>query len=185
MPTPSIEELVDSGNLQKFIDTTKPLRLGVPGCGRGYDVVYFASKFPKWTCFGIDLAEQALEDARKQNTCQNATFILDNVLEPSGNWADSKFDILFDYTFLCALPLNIRPKWADSMAKYCSPGGLLICLEHPLDKLSDDGPPFRLSSEIYKQLLQDKFERVYFEKPTRIHHNGQSDMLSIWKRKND
>ncbi|RAL03281.1 uncharacterized protein BO80DRAFT_471066, partial [Aspergillus ibericus CBS 121593] len=44
------------------------------------------------------------------------------------------FDLIYDYTFLCALHPNLRPQWADRMALLPRQDGLLICLEYPMYK---------------------------------------------------
>ncbi|KAI7487426.1 hypothetical protein KC357_g2562 [Hortaea werneckii] len=65
------------------------------------------------------------------------------------------FDLIYDYTFLCALPPTLRPAWSKRMSQLLSPaGGILICLEFPLKKPpSSGGPPHGLTRELYEQLL--------------------------------
>ncbi|KAI7186949.1 hypothetical protein KC363_g6301 [Hortaea werneckii] len=65
------------------------------------------------------------------------------------------FDLIYDYTFLCALPPALRPVWSKRMSQLLSPaGGMLICLEFPLKKPpSLGGPPHGLTRELYEQLL--------------------------------
>ncbi|KAI7083022.1 hypothetical protein KC356_g7909 [Hortaea werneckii] len=66
------------------------------------------------------------------------------------------FDLIYDYTFLCALPPALRPAWSKRMSRLLSPaaGGILICLEFPLQKPpSSGGPPHGLTRELYEQLL--------------------------------
>ncbi|OCK74852.1 hypothetical protein K432DRAFT_468068 [Lepidopterella palustris CBS 459.81] len=54
---------------------------------------------------------------------------------------DVKFDLIYDYTFLCAMHPNMRRLWEKRMAELLKPGGLLICLEFPLWKdLKSPGP---------------------------------------------
>ena len=94
----------------------------------------------------------------------------------------------------------MRPKWAKRMAELITPGtGLLIALQHPITPEnfhSEDrmrGPPFLLSPEMYAfsmevanfsydELLGEHFERIYFEKPTKFHEVGATDMMSVYRR---
>jgi hypothetical protein len=95
----------------------------------------------------------------------------------------------------------MRPQWAKRMAEIITPKtGLLIALQHPIDKAvfhSEDvnrGPPFLLSPEMYiylcfgsntsyNELLEMEFERIYFAKPTKCHALGETDIMSVWRRR--
>jgi hypothetical protein len=86
------------------------------------------------------------------------------------------------------------------MAEIITPGtGLLIALQHPITPEnfhSEDrnrGPPFLLSPELYpfqlrlansryEELLGENFERIYFERPTKCHKVGATDMMSVYRR---
>ena len=35
----------------------------------------------------------------------------------------------------------------------------------------------------YEELLGENFERVYFEKPTKFHKVGATDMMSVYRRR--
>jgi len=114
------------------------------------------------------------------------------------------FDLIYDYTFLCAIPPSLRSNWARRMKELLSPTGILICLEFPLWKELDAvGPPYGLNG-VYWNLLaeggdgvlhdsestgakqmdqgQGPFERVLYYKPERSYDQGRgTDMVSVWK----
>lgn len=78
-------------------------------------------------------------------------FILGNFFEDDflsethadGSSSPKNFDIIYDYTFLCALPPPLRPKWAARMSQLLAPQGTLICTQYPLGKDPRlGGPPF-------------------------------------------
>lgn len=74
---------------------------------------------------------------------------------------DEKFDLIFDYTFLCALPRELRPTWAKRMSELLAPDGFLVCLEWPLQKSpKEGGPPHGLSAELYEELLRKPGQEV-------------------------
>ncbi|KAI7539295.1 hypothetical protein KC331_g9840 [Hortaea werneckii] len=77
------------------------------------------------------------------------------------------FDLIYDYTFLCALPPALRPAWSKRMSQLLSPlGGILICLEFPLEKPpSSGGPPHGLTRELYEQLLNRPGKGVEYTRP--------------------
>lgn len=77
---------------------------------------------------------------------------------------DEKFDLIFDYTFLCALPRELRPPWAKRMSELLAPDGFLVCLEWPLQKSpKEGGPPHGLSAELYGELLRKPGQEVEYD----------------------
>jgi len=195
----------------------------VPGCGRGYDV--FLLTAAGYDAYGLDTSQLALEGARKlaDEPSRIAKYPLRNGIEGRGEakftFADffkddflsetdgGGFDIIYDYTFLCALPPELRPKWANRMSELLAPTGHLICLEFPLSKPpKSGGPPHGLTAELYEQLLawpgrevnynlggyvvedrslghaDDALVRMARWKAERTHEVGKgSDHVSIWK----
>ncbi|ROT34641.1 S-adenosyl-L-methionine-dependent methyltransferase [Sodiomyces alkalinus F11] len=137
-------------------------------------------------------------------------FFDDAWLEECGVGRDGRFDLIFDYTFLCALPPSARPKWAARMASLLHPStGRLVCLEFPSGKpLSEPGPPWGLTPDIYVALLARPGEDLVFEngeqvrippldpekglrrldliKPARTHNNATNedgtvrDWIHVW-----
>ncbi|KAF8423307.1 S-adenosyl-L-methionine-dependent methyltransferase [Tirmania nivea] len=176
----------------------------VPGCGKGYDVKLLAEH--GFTSFGVEIAERAVKVARE---CYNENklagegedrkgrveFILGDYFKD--DWvkrevvgeerqAEGAVDLIYDYTFLCALHPTLRPQWAKQMTNLLAKGtGLLICLEFPLYKsLELPGPPWGLRSHIYDELLSENFELVERYKPEKTYKIGEgTDMLSVWRRK--
>jgi SAM-dependent methyltransferase len=196
----------------------------VPGCGRGYDVLLLASY--GYDAYGADVSQTAIDACNELDRDQaedsakypikdaaigrgSRNFLLvdffnDDLLSHTGG---SKFDVIYDYTFLCAIPPQLRPKWSKKMSELLAPGGSLICLEFPLAKSPKaGGPPHGLSSELYVQLFkqpgeeveygedghvkfndsqlneQSGLSRVAHWQPSRTHQVGQgTDKVSIWQ----
>lgn len=142
----------------------------VPGCGGGYDVQLFASY--GYDAYGLDASKIAVDKAEqhlraqgkeqtyKLQSIQNgrgeacfllADFFRDDFLAATHEGVHPSkprtFDIIYDYTFLCALPPPLRPRWAARMSQLLAPGGILICTEYPLGKDPRlGGPPFGVFS---------------------------------------
>ncbi|KAK5168209.1 uncharacterized protein LTR77_006778 [Saxophila tyrrhenica] len=146
----------------------------VPGCGRGYDVLLFASY--GFDAYGLDVSATAIKAAeellREQDKEQifpvqhvqagrgepkfiEADFFKDDFLSEIGvSKSDGPFDLIYDYTFLCALPPSMRPRWAARMSELLSPTGTLVCMEFPLGKDPNlGGPPHGLTHDLYEQLF--------------------------------
>ncbi|KAF3931355.1 hypothetical protein ABW20_dc0104414 [Dactylellina cionopaga] len=209
-PSPSLVDLLeDHPELLSQGPQGKRLTALVPGCGRGYDVLLFASHGVD--AYGLDLTPLAIAEAQKtaeknypssllssgRYNFINGDFFESSWLSSLGSNGDSNnnnditaengFDLVYDYTFFCSVDPSqgLRTKWAARMAELVKPGGRLICLEFPLDRSLDQlGPPWPMRSEIYKEVLENVgFERVLHVKPRRYLEAGKdSDMIAVWKR---
>jgi methyl halide transferase len=112
-------------------------------------------------------------------------------------------DLVYDYTFLCAIPPVMRGQWAAKMASLVKPGGELLTLIFPIcdkvrrsqgkDKVrlpgraekcstldpawaaQEGGPPYRMSMELVKSLLEPVgFESFFLEDlPPELSHPGR------------
>ncbi|KAI1157421.1 S-adenosyl-L-methionine-dependent methyltransferase [Nemania serpens] len=129
----------------------------VPGCGRGHDVLLLSSL--GYDVYGLDVSSQALEAARDnvgkaladglykiegEGDKRGAiTWICQDFFAEDWKGVPTPFDLIFDYTFFCAMPPPMRPAWASRMRSLLAPGGRLVCLEFPSEKkASEPGPPW-------------------------------------------
>ena len=80
-----------------------------------------------WNVLGLDLAPTAVARAEALWEERQAkggggkgkgrlTYKVGNF-----NELDGRFDLIFDYTFLCALPPDHRPRWAKKMRELLTP----------------------------------------------------------------
>ncbi|KAJ0036081.1 hypothetical protein Pint_25486 [Pistacia integerrima] len=62
------------------------------------------------------------------------------------------FDLIFDYTFFCAIEPEMRSAWAQKISDFLKPDGELITLMFPI---SDHvgGPPYKVSVSDYEEVL--------------------------------
>ncbi|KAL2017961.1 hypothetical protein VTK56DRAFT_1493 [Thermocarpiscus australiensis] len=213
-------------------DGRRPRAL-VPGCGKGYDVVMLAlhgydayglevSEKAVQTARKHAAAELAapsehnFADAESQARFPESErgqpkFVVGDFFRRDwevdcclDNEGARGFDLIYDYTFLCALLPEMRQDWARRMGELLAPSGVLVCLEFPLYKgLKHPGPPWGLREGIYWNLLAaggngmiddeetavaatkvaegGAFERVAYIKPSRSHEVAKgTDMLSVW-----
>ncbi|WDK20603.1 thiopurine S-methyltransferase [Colletotrichum graminicola] len=189
-PHPPTERERSAGN--------KPTAL-VPGCGKGHDALLLANL--GYDVLALDFSPTAIAEAKENQTAVAAVLgsgtagELDDVYrvrhpngaEPgtvtwlsgdffSDSWLEAwgrekAFDLIFDYTFLCALPPAARPLWAARMAALLGPAGRLVCLEFPSGKpLSLPGPPWGLTPEVYLALLSRPGEPLEFSSSTQAGH---------------
>ncbi|KAH8701894.1 putative thiol methyltransferase [Talaromyces proteolyticus] len=157
----------------------------VPGCGTGYDVLLLASF--GYDAYGLDYSEAAVETANKEAAKNRDEYGTKDPAVGQGNvvfvqgdffkddWLtkleleQNSFDLIYDYTFFCALQPYLRPKWALRHRQLLAPPptGNLICLEWPTTRdPSLGGPPFGVSSWAYMSHLSHPGEEIPY------HANG-------------
>ncbi|KAF4985865.1 hypothetical protein FDECE_16266 [Fusarium decemcellulare] len=191
------------------------------GCGKGYDVAMLA--LHGFDAYGIEVSETGVKVAKSYVAAElaepqpfnfSASDTLPGDRTATANivrgdfftkeWevecGNEKFDLIYDYTFLCALLPEMRKPWAKRMQELLAPNGVLVCLEFPLYKaLEAPGPPWGLKG-IYWDLLVEggngivkeaeirrsevgsgPFKRIEYFKPPRSHEFDKgTDMMSIW-----
>ncbi|KAI0971547.1 S-adenosyl-L-methionine-dependent methyltransferase [Xylaria arbuscula] len=216
-----------NGTLPPLPDAGSPKRALVPGCGRGYDVLLLSSF--GYDVYGLDVSAQALDAARENAEKALAeglygtkghkrgaiNWICQDFFAEDWNDVRTPFDIIFDYTFFCALPPPLRPAWASRMKSLLSPGGRLICLEFPSEKkMSEPGPPWAappieylsylsnpgaqpqtdehggVIAEQLESLSPSGLKRLVHITPKRTHESGMKDgrvqdYVSVWAHSDD
>ncbi|EGE83863.1 hypothetical protein RJZ56_006651 [Blastomyces dermatitidis] len=154
----------------------------VPGCGRGFDVFLLAGF--GYDAYGLEYSETAVEICRQEAarvgdnipvqdqrigkgkiTFVQGDFFKNDWLETIGV-KEGGFDLIYDYTFFCALNPALRPRWAARMTQLLapSPNGNLICLEFPAAKdPAAAGPPFASPPAAYMEHLSHPGEDIPYE----------------------
>ncbi|KAK0719538.1 S-adenosyl-L-methionine-dependent methyltransferase [Lasiosphaeris hirsuta] len=149
----------------------------VPGCGRGHDALLLRAF--GYVVVGFDFSEASLkaavenqlkagrepEYAPREGGGGTVRWVRGDFFEEEqGELVAGGFDLIFDYTFFCALPPEARPKWAKRMSELLNPdGGRLVCLEWPLTKpASTGGPPWGVTVEAYAAHLSHPGEDLTY-----------------------
>ncbi|KAK4444839.1 S-adenosyl-L-methionine-dependent methyltransferase [Podospora aff. communis PSN243] len=179
-PSLALNDLLEQHpRLFPSITGRKPRAL-VPGCGRGHDVLLLSAF--GYDVTGLDVSETSLKEAaenERANSGQDIYAVREGIAAEKGkvtwmaaDFFDSEnpslkpasFDLIYDYTFFCAVPPEGRPKWAKRMSELLNPdGGRLVCLEWPLRKpLSSGGPPWGLVAEAYVAHLSHPGEDIAY-----------------------
>ena len=151
------------------------LRVLVPGCGSGYEVQAFAERGHE--VLGIDFSDAALEAARGRiaSHVRKADFF--RLDEPP-------FDLVYERTFLCALPRRLWPEWGRKIPQLVRPGGALTGFFYLND--NERGPPFGISPDRLHELLDESFVQEASETippeqsvPALAGH----EVWQVWKRR--
>ncbi|KAL8675365.1 MAG: hypothetical protein Q9168_000196 [Polycauliona sp. 1 TL-2023] len=231
-PNPALEDLLNQKSawiggylVEKGDGSKRRKRALVPGCGRGYDVLLLAAY--GYEAYGLEISHKAVERCREEKLANGHKYMPDPQSDHAGTstflqgdffdgpWInaipDGTFDLIYDYTFFCALSPAMRPAWSQRMLQLLTmnPPGHLICLEFPTYKdPSIAGPPFGLTPQTYLEHLShpgkrlpyddsghvqpgsqaspasDSFQRLHHWQPERTHEIGKgTDWMSIWRHK--
>ena len=131
-----------------------PGRVLIPGCGSGYEIEAFSSG--GWDVIGIDFSKVGVARARKllgplaDKVCEGDFFTYP--------LRERCFDIIYERTFLCALPPDFRPRYAQRIAALIAPSGIL-CGFFFLGP-EEEPPPYPISQDQLDGLLGGSFEKV-------------------------
>jgi len=155
----------------------------VTGCGSGYDVFALAESGRSTT--GLDMAPTAakrFEQLRRERGIQPAMARV--ALADFFTWNPGRrFDVVWDYTFCCALPPSQRHRWGYRMSELVAPEGRLATLVFPMapDAPRDQGPPFPLFPEDVAAALPGW--TVAEERTPTTSHPGREGMerLILWR----
>lgn len=174
---PILEELVRRGDLPEG-------RALVPGAGSGYDVLTLAAEARR--VVGLELSGIAIGR-------------FDSLRERAGvppEWArlvrrdffefepDEPFDLVWDYTFLCAIDPSRRWEWVERMDALLAPDGELVTLIFPVREGDpESGPPYPMSPGLVRDLLEPRFTAVHLE-PVQNSHPARlgREWLGRWRR---
>jgi SAM-dependent methyltransferase len=148
---------------------TSRLRVLVPGCGSGYEVQAFAER--GHDVLGIDFSDEIA----KRSHVRKADFF--RLSEPP-------FDLVYERTFLCALPRRLWDDWGRKIADVVRPGGRLAGFFYLND--NERGPPFGISETRLHELLDGAFEREESEiipAQQSVPALAGHEVWQVWKRR--
>ncbi|MCC6876976.1 MAG: methyltransferase domain-containing protein [Sandaracinaceae bacterium] len=156
----------------------------VPGCGAGYDVLALAA--PDRYTVGLDIAPAAAERFEALRT--NAQVPLHRATVIVGDFfayqPEAPFDLVWDYTFLCAIEPSRRPEWVERMRVLVAPHGELVTLLYPTSDAPPSGPPFLLDVNEVRSLLEPVFAATHLA-PSRVSHPQRAgrEWLARWRHR--
>ncbi|KAG8917178.1 hypothetical protein FRC01_002623 [Tulasnella sp. 417] len=193
---PPLRDFIESNDGKALLSKkSENARALVPGCGTGYDAAYFASL--GYEALGADLSSTAVQRAKE--------FWAESPELKSGKLSfqvldffkfevpATKYDLVYDCSFFCALPPELRAPWGARMRELVRPGGTLITLVYPIDGSRTGGPPYSIDVQKVTDALQGSEEgsagpgehwtKVLDVVPqTSIPHHVGRERLVVWER---
>ena len=161
--------------LKKIIDELKDLsqKILLPGAGNAYEAEYLYQKGFK-NVFVLDIAETPLQNFK--NRCP--WFPESQLLHQDFFSLETKFDLVLEQTFFCALPPNRRANYASKMAEIIPKAKCLTGVLFDF-ALTEKGPPFGGSKEEYFSYFNPYFEIEKMERAENSYPDRQGKELVI------
>ncbi|KIK71430.1 hypothetical protein GYMLUDRAFT_33598 [Collybiopsis luxurians FD-317 M1] len=186
---PPLRQLIEGGE----VPFSKNGRALVPGCGRGFDTIYFASALGHET-YGLESSATAIAAAHELLVSRSVVSeVASRIHYEDADFFkyevtnDKKFDLIYDFTFFVAIPPSKRILWGEQINSLIKPGGYLVALMFPhVSEPYTTGPPFYTNFDSYAEVLGDGWEVVYDKIPddaTLIGIHKGKDRMVVWKRK--
>jgi SAM-dependent methyltransferase len=134
-------------------------RVMVPGAGRGHDAIAWAEA--GHDVVAVDFAPLAVAVARELASVRGVTMeVLEGDIFALPASLEGSFDLVWEQTCFCAIPVERRGDYARAMAAVLRPGGQLVALlwNHG----NAGGPPFDVRREDVERVFSPLFsvERI-------------------------
>ena len=168
----------------------------VPGCGRAYDALALAAHgFDR--VVACDLAPTACDAARAEVAAAPDAAIAARVDVVCADFFEptelaGTYDLIWDYTFLCALDPSVRAQWAERTASLLAPDGALLTCIFPIAPGKVGGPPYALDFDLVRGLLEpvglravevrDPMPPEAAHAPGGVAGSGFGTALAVWRR---
>ena len=153
----------------------------VPGCGRGYEVVFLAENGFEVTA--IDFSEGAithLENALKERNLKGRVLHQDFFSMDDSH--DGVYDLVLEQTFFCAIAPRQRQDYVLNVARILKPGGMLVGLFYHTDK--EGGPPYNTIRQDIESNFSKNFEIQQLDKTSlSAEQRKDKEWLGILKKK--
>ncbi len=153
-------------------------RVLIPGCGSGYEVRAFHER--GWEVLALDCAPAAVQRARAVLGELGGKVLQADFF--THDFGGRRFDVIYERTFLCALPPELWPAYARRMAELLVSGGELIGFF--LYGREDEPPPYPLTEAEARSLFGADFDRVADEPVSdSLPLFAGRERWQVWRRK--
>jgi len=188
-PTPVFADLIDRHGMDfSPLGTEDFARLGqtpkvlIPCSGRGYDALLFAEH--GWKVTAVDFAVEPMNWLRTESERAKLDVeILQEDMFTLGRSHPEYYDLLVEYTCVCAIDPERREEFVQFSSDVLRPGGVVMALLFPVDG-RPGGPPFSIDVEDFKRQMSTAFDCVHESTPeTSVKPRLGRERLLVWKKK--
>ncbi len=153
----------------------------IPGCGRGHEVLFLAQNGFQVT--GVDFSPGAVDALTRslQEKGLQAEVLHQDFFELEDQH-DSKYDLMLEQTFFCAIHPSQRSRYVETAARILKPNGLLAALFYATGE--EGGPPYDTTAADIRHHFSSTFTIEHLEKtPHSIDKRKDKEWLGLLRRK--
>lgn len=165
--------------IKKYIEQldNKSISILIPGAGNSFEAELLWGKGFTNT-FVLDIAKQPLENLRNRVK----DFPDEQLLNHDFFELNSKFDLIIEQTFFCALNPDLRKQYVEKMYQLLKPNGKLVGLLFDFP-LTESGPPFGGNKDEYEAIFSKYFKIKILERATNsIKERQGKELFFIFER---
>ena len=140
--------------LQAFLKTSNAGSVLIPGCGLAYEVRAFDQA--GWEVMAIDFSSVAVNRARSELGELVNRVVQDDFFKH--DFGSQRFDLIYERTFLCALPPDLWTAYVKRVRQLLRPSGKLAGIF--LYGGQADPPPYPLTQTKASELLGKSFSLI-------------------------
>ena len=169
----------ESPPIKKYIEQldNKSISILIPGAGNSFEAELLWGKGFTNT-FVLDIAKQPLENLRNRVK----DFPDEQLLHHDFFELNSKFDLIIEQTFFCALNPDLRKQYVEKMYQLLKPNGKLVGLLFDFP-LTESGPPFGGNKDEYEAIFSKYFKIKILERATNsIKERQGKELFFIFER---
>jgi SAM-dependent methyltransferase len=140
--------------LQAFLKTSNAGSVLIPGCGSGYEVRAFDQT--GWEVMAIDFSSVAVNRARSELGELVNRVVQDDFFKH--DFGSQRFDLIYERTFLCALPPDLWTTYVTRVRQLLRPSGKLAGIF--LYGGQGEPPPYPLTPAKATELFGKNFSLI-------------------------
>jgi hypothetical protein len=154
----------------------------IPGGGRGFDALLLAKRglIPHLVDFAptplLAAQQMAMESKLPLLAYRRDFFTL-----PLDGAMQASFDLMWEYTFYCAIDPTLREAYAKTAHSLLKPGAMLVALFFPTE-MKSAGPPFEVSRREIEELFAPYFEINFMEPKESVKPRAGREFIGVFKR---
>jgi len=165
-PTPVFVDLLERMEMDfrplggpDFSSLGRAPRVLIPCSGRGYDALLFAER--GWEVTAVDFSAEPLQWLEAERSRRGLDVrVLQEDMFALGGERSPQYDLVLEYTCVCAIEPARRTEFLAFAARVLPPGGALLALLFPVDG-RPGGPPFSIDVDTFKQEAARAFALVH------------------------
>jgi SAM-dependent methyltransferase len=165
--------------LATHLQTARPGRVLIPGCGSGYEVRAFHES--RWDVTAVDFSPAAVGRARRLLGELAQKVLLADFFEH--DFQGQKFDVIYERTFLCSLPPATWTRYIHRVTTLLTDEGKLMGLF--FYGRQAEPPPYPLNEKKAQELFGSRFRGIADAAvdDSPLMFAGQ-ERWQIWQKKN-